>query len=48
MSFDLKTYLQQSQALVDAQLRWFLERDDPPAVLREAMAYSRLPGASRL
>jgi geranylgeranyl diphosphate synthase type II len=48
LSFDLKSYLQTHQALVDAQLRWFLERDEPPAALREAMAYSLLAPGKRL
>lgn len=48
LHFDLKTYLQSQQALVDAQLRWFLDRDNPPAVLREVMAYSLLAPGKRL
>lgn len=48
MAFDLKTYLQTHQTLVDAQLRWFLERDEPPAALRDAMAYSLLAPGKRL
>jgi geranylgeranyl diphosphate synthase type II len=46
--FDLKTYLQSNQALVDAQLRWFLDHEEPPAPLREAMAYSLLAPGKRL
>jgi geranylgeranyl diphosphate synthase type II len=45
---DLKAYLQETQALVDAQLRWQLERDEAPAPLREAMAYSLLAPGKRL
>ena len=48
MAFDLKTYLQENAALVDAQLRWFLDRDNPPAVLRDAVAYSLLAPGKRL
>ena len=48
MPFDLKTYLQSNQALVDAQLRWFLDHDEPPAPLRDAMAYSLLAPGKRL
>ncbi|MEI7684627.1 MAG: polyprenyl synthetase family protein [Planctomycetota bacterium] len=48
MAFDLKSYLQSHQALVDAQLRWFLERDSPPAVLREVVSYSLLAPGKRL
>lgn len=48
MPFDLKHYLQTQQALVDAQLRWFLDRDDPPAILRDVMAYSLLAPGKRL
>jgi geranylgeranyl diphosphate synthase type II len=48
VAFDLKTFLQTNQALVDAKLRWFLDRDDPPAALREAMAYSLLAPGKRL
>ncbi len=48
MSFDLKNYLQAHQALVDAQLRRFLERDEPPAVLRDVMGYSLLAPGKRL
>lgn len=46
--FDLPSYLKTHQSLVDAQLRWFLERDEPPAALREAMAYSLLAPGKRL
>ena len=48
MSFDLKAYLQTHQALVDVHLRSALERDEPPAVLREVMAYSLLAPGKRL
>lgn len=46
--FDLKEYLLQTQALVDGQLQWFLDRDEPPAPLREAMRYSLLAPGKRL
>lgn len=48
MPFDLKNYLQTHQALVDAQLRWFLDRDEPPAALRDAMVYSLMAPGKRL
>src|SRR4051794_36950004 len=48
LSFDLKNYLQTHQALVDAQLRWFLDRDEPPAALRDAMGYSLMAPGKRL
>jgi geranylgeranyl diphosphate synthase type II len=48
LSFDLKGYLQKHQALVDGQLRWLLERDEPPPALRDAMSYSLLAPGKRL
>ena len=48
MSFDLKNYLQANQAHVDAQLGCYLEREEPPRPLREAMAYSLLAPGKRL
>jgi geranylgeranyl diphosphate synthase type II len=48
MAFELKSYLQENAALVDAQLRWFLDRDEVPAPLRDAVSYSLLAPGKRL